>query len=84
MNEGREPDERYEPEEIELGEPTEPPADAGERIREEITPDAEELQRNLSETRKPMGPPLPEPDEAPDAPEADAPPPPPTDPSDPD
>jgi hypothetical protein len=74
-------EERYEPDEVDLGEPVEASHDVSPQ--EEYRPDAEELQSQISETRKPMGPPLEEDEEDANAPEADAPPPPPTEPEEP-
>jgi hypothetical protein len=73
-------EERYEPDEVDLGEPVEAEQDGP---REEYQPDPEELQSQISETRKPMGPPLEEDEEDANAPQADAPLPPPSDPVDP-
>lgn len=81
MNEEREPDATHYTYEVELGEPTR----GAEGMAEDVErPDPAELQARISETRKPMGPPLEDEDQ--DAPLADmeAPPlPPPTDPVDP-
>ena len=74
-------EERYEPDEVDLGEPVEASHDVSPQ--DEYRPDPEELQNQISETRKPMGPPLEEDEEDADAPEADAPPPPPTEPEEP-
>ncbi len=63
MNEEREPDERHEPDEVDLGEPTESAIGLGALADRDSVPDAAELEERVSETRKPMGPPLDEPEE---------------------
>jgi hypothetical protein len=58
MIEEREPDEQYEVEEADLGEPTES-VEGLESLEEgEAVPDPADRERDVSETRKPMGPPL--------------------------
>lgn len=81
--ESRPPDESSDAKRTELGEPEypeEPDAMHGPR---DTGPDAEELQEQISETRKPMGPPEEEVEDERGGPEEDIAPPPPTDPGEP-
>jgi hypothetical protein len=57
------PEGRGEAEAIELGEPVRDSDDAERAPREEDRPDLDERQRGIGEGRRPMGPPLNEPQE---------------------
>jgi hypothetical protein len=52
-----------EPESVELGEPTRATEEAARAMREQERPDLDERHEGIGTRRKPMGPPLEEPDE---------------------
>jgi hypothetical protein len=61
--EERRADGSEEPESVELGEPTRQADEADRAMAEQERPDLDERHEQIATRRKPMGPPLPEPEE---------------------
>jgi hypothetical protein len=77
---GRAADGREEGNSVDAGEPAREPNGEREALDEE-RPDLDERERRIRTERKPMGPPLPEPEDRGDEREVEVPPEPPTDPA---